>query len=58
MAKSKGDKQRSEQPTPRNNPHSDTQDGETGVPESEQGISNRTGDKDAGRDAQKAPDLK
>ena len=36
----------SELPTPRSNPHRDTGDGDTEIPQSEQGISNRAGDKE------------
>ena len=46
MADRKPNNQPSELPTPRSNPHSDTGDGDTEIPQSEQGISNRAGDKD------------
>ena len=46
MADRKPNNQPSELPTPRSNPHRDTGDGDTEIPQSEQGISNRAGDKD------------
>ena len=52
MPDRKPNNQPSELPTPRSNPHGDTGDGDTEIPQSEQGISNRAGDKDKDEDAE------
>ena len=41
-----------ERPTPRSNPQEDGSGGDTGVPSSEQDLSNRAGDKDKDEDVE------